>query len=258
MFCIQCGASNSDEAAFCQKCGKRFEIAGQDGSTLLSPLPYVNSPYSTYGSSEPIYPPPPPGKLYESSSAAFEQHPPQSHSNIKYLIAIGVLVIMLLGAGVFELGQLVKGNPQTNSGTTQQGTVPITHNTATTITTPTPTQIPGTLVVVQALSDWQNSGVYVPHLTLVTITYVSGRWNPWPGANFDGNGCTQGCDPVTANVIVGCDHGGLIGQIGSGPMICILDHIAVTASESGMLYLRINDKAISDDSGAITVRITLG
>ncbi len=25
MFCIKCGANNSDEAAFCQKCGNRFE-----------------------------------------------------------------------------------------------------------------------------------------------------------------------------------------------------------------------------------------
>ena len=59
-------------------------------------------------------------------------------------------------------------------------------------------------------------------------------------------------------ILVGCNHGGLIGRIGSAQMICILNGKTVTATESGMLYLRINDPVISDDSGAITVRITSG
>ncbi|MGI8541865.1 MAG: zinc-ribbon domain-containing protein, partial [Aridibacter sp.] len=27
MFCIKCGAENSDEAVFCQKCGHKFTFA---------------------------------------------------------------------------------------------------------------------------------------------------------------------------------------------------------------------------------------
>jgi hypothetical protein len=128
---------------------------------------------------------------------------------------------------------------------------------------PTPTHSPtatppSILVNVDAVSDWQDSGVSVSQGMSVTITYVTGYWRPWPGVNFDGKGCTQGCDPVTHNLIVGCDHGGLIERIGSSQMICILNGATVTATELGELYLRINDDKQDDDSGAITVRITLG
>ncbi len=109
---------------------------------------------------------------------------------------------------------------------------------------------------VQATQDWQDSGVFISQGTTITIQYVSGSWRPWPGADFDGNGCTQGCDPVTHNLIVGCNHGGLIGRIGSSDMICILNSKTVTAAESGELYFRINDDKQDDDSGDITVQIS--
>jgi hypothetical protein len=110
--------------------------------------------------------------------------------------------------------------------------------------------------IVQSTIDWQDTRLFIAKGTTITIKYVSGSWRPWPGVDFDGNGCTQGCDPTTHNIIEGCDHGGLIGRIGDSQMICILNNKRVTATESGNLYLRINDDKQDDDSGDITVQIS--
>jgi len=34
MFCIKCGAKNSDEALFCQKCGHQFEFEGEEETQI--------------------------------------------------------------------------------------------------------------------------------------------------------------------------------------------------------------------------------
>ncbi len=256
MFCTHCGSGNSEEALFCQKCGKQLEATNNDSPTLLasppiSAPPYESSPFTTYGPSEPIYPPPPPVEPPYSALNPYEIGPStRTSSNRKYLIIITILVVMLVGGGVFVGILLGKGNSQVNTGHTP--------GIAKTIAPPTPTQIPATQVAVQADSDWQSSGVFVSQGTVVKIEYVSGYWRPWPGVNFDGTGCTQGCSLSNDLILVGCNHGGLIGRIGSTHMICVLDGTTVTAPESGMLYLRINDPVISDDSGAINVQITLG
>lgn len=36
MFCIKCGANNSDEALFCQKCGYKFEIVDEEETQIAS------------------------------------------------------------------------------------------------------------------------------------------------------------------------------------------------------------------------------
>jgi hypothetical protein len=156
---------------------------------------------------------------------------------------ITVLVLLALVVGASSLTWLLHWQQSLPPGTTPSPAQPSTSPT----------------LDVQAASDWQDSGVFVSQGRPVTITYVSGYWRSWPGADWDGRGCTQGCDPVTANLIVGCDHGGLIGRIGSSQMICILNGTTVTATESGELYLRSNDSnTLYDNSGAITVRVTLG
>src|SRR5947209_878353 len=107
MICSQCGAKNSDEAVFCQKCGKRLETTGQIEFTLLSPPPIPASPYKNFSytvpnTSEPNYPPPPPSISYESTSSPYTPTPPlRSHSNRRYLIVIAVLVAILLIGGSF-------------------------------------------------------------------------------------------------------------------------------------------------------------
>jgi hypothetical protein len=78
MFCSQCGASNADDALFCQKCGKQLVAKASNEATLLSLPPTVPaSPYGShfsengpYPSTEPNYPPAPPDVLYP-----YEQQP---------------------------------------------------------------------------------------------------------------------------------------------------------------------------------------
>lgn len=162
-----------------------------------------------------------------------------------------ILVVLALVVGASSFTWLLRPQQsptQSNTGTLTPGTTPSHAQSFTS----------KTLVDVQANSDWQNSGVFVSKGKVVTVEYVSGYWRPWPGANFDGKGCTQGCSLTNTLILVGCNHGGLIGRIGNTQMICILDGTTVTATESGALYLRINDPVIYDDSGAITVQITLG
>ena len=148
MICSQCGANNSDEAIFCQKCGKQLETTGQIEFTLLSPPPVPASPYENFsytvpGSSERNHPPPPPSIVHESTSTPYEPKPPlRSHSNRRYLIVIAVLIALLIGLGGFEVGQLVKGNQQgaisnTSSLSNHSGTVPA--NTTQVSTTLSPT-----------------------------------------------------------------------------------------------------------------------
>jgi serine/threonine protein kinase len=164
---------------------------------------------------------------------------------------VTVLVLVVLVVGASSLTLLLHLQQQKSTQNNRNTT--ISRNTASSAQSSTSKTLD-----VQANSDWQNSGVFVPKGTVVTIEYVSGYWRPWPGVNFDGRGCTQGCSLTNVLILVGCNHGGLIGRIGSSQMICILDGTTVTATESGLLYLRINDPQISDDSGAITVRITSG
>jgi uncharacterized RDD family membrane protein YckC len=38
MFCPQCGAANSDEAAFCLKCGTRLTARAQPATTIVTPV----------------------------------------------------------------------------------------------------------------------------------------------------------------------------------------------------------------------------
>lgn len=38
MFCIKCGANNSEEAVFCQKCGNKFEQVDEEETQIARPL----------------------------------------------------------------------------------------------------------------------------------------------------------------------------------------------------------------------------
>ncbi len=173
MNCIYCGASNSDEAVFCQKCGKQLELTALSIPTSITP---PNLPISTYESteyapSEPSIPPPPFITHYGGGSNPYEQQAsPRSHTNRGYRIVIATLVIMLITAGVLVGILIEKGNTLVTTNNTsntpnQAGTIPANSNsTATAIpatATPSPTPAspqPGT-VLYQAnwsggLNDW--------------------------------------------------------------------------------------------------------
>ncbi len=42
MFCIKCGAENSDEAVFCQKCGHRFQFADEEETRIAGRSNFID------------------------------------------------------------------------------------------------------------------------------------------------------------------------------------------------------------------------
>ena len=134
MVCTRCGANNSNEALFCQKCGKRLEVIN-DRPTLPA-SPYEYSPYTNYGSPEPTYPPPPPTVISENIVKPFTQT--HTYNRKIYLTIITALVIMLIGAGILAGIILGRGGFQTNAGNTQSITG-VTPTLARVLPTPTHT-----------------------------------------------------------------------------------------------------------------------
>jgi len=136
----------------------------------------------------------------------------------------------------------------------------------------TPTEVPdtmaqvpeSTIVEVQANSDWQDTGVNVQIGEPVAITYVSGLWCPWSSFCLDGRGCVDvdpnvcSPDPNQPSNIFSFAHAGLIGRIGDGTPFAVGNGVTFQANQAGNIYLRINDRSIQDNSGALTVRLELG
>lgn len=109
-------------------------------------------------------------------------------------------------------------------------------------------------VEVFADQDWQNTGVLVQPGDTLTIQYVSGKWSPWPGGYYDGEG--SGGDPYcSCNVMMNVSHAGLIGRIGDGVPFFVGNDLTIMSTETGYLYLGINDSVRDDNSGSITVRV---
>jgi len=58
------------------------------------------------------------------------------------------------------------------------------------------------IINVEAREGWNNTHIEVEEGDLLTITYVSGEWSPWPGDKFDAIG--SGGDPrCRCNVMEG-------------------------------------------------------
>jgi hypothetical protein len=111
---------------------------------------------------------------------------------------------------------------------------------------------------VRADRDWQGTGVRAGANQMVEIQYLSGQWAPWPNSAYDATGCPQpGCDRVTNLIIRDANHAALIGRIGNGGAFPVNAGTTFRSSEPGEIRLRINDTAIDDNSGAITVLVSV-
>lgn len=112
------------------------------------------------------------------------------------------------------------------------------------------------IVDVEASDGWTNTHIVVEAGDLLTITYISGRWSPWPGGEFDAIG--SGGDPrCRCNVMDGVSHAALIGRIGNHDPFLIGERYQHTMGESGVLYLGINDVDVYDNSGQLRVKVEL-
>lgn len=112
------------------------------------------------------------------------------------------------------------------------------------------------VIDVEAREGWNNTHVEVEEGDLLTITYVSGKWSPWPGDRFDAIG--SGGDPrCRCNVMEGVSHAALIGRIGDHEPFLVGERYHHSIGESGILYLGINDVDIYDNSGHLQVKVEI-
>jgi hypothetical protein len=112
-------------------------------------------------------------------------------------------------------------------------------------------------VIVEAADGWTDTQITVEAGDQLTITYISGKWSPWPGGGYDAIG--SGGDPLCrCNVVMGVSHAALIGRIGDTQPFLVGEEYQHTSGESGTLYLGINDVDINDNSGSLRVLVELG
>ncbi|MGW5248110.1 hypothetical protein ACWEQN_30545 [Streptomyces sp. NPDC004129] len=110
-----------------------------------------------------------------------------------------------------------------------------------------------------ASKDWQDSGVEVAQGSEVEIT-ATGKWYPFGTGNdpVGPEGCTDtrcSQDPDQPENICCMAHAGLIGKIDHGQPFAIGARRVLRDIGTGELYLRINDRYLSDDSGEMRVTI---
>jgi hypothetical protein len=112
------------------------------------------------------------------------------------------------------------------------------------------------VVEVKAASRWSGTGLYISEGDSLTITYLSGKWSPWPGGQYDAIG--SGGDPrCRCNVIEGVSHAALIGKIGANDPFFVGDQYFHRVGESGELFLGINDMDLYDNSGSLRIRVEI-
>ena len=140
-------------------------------------------------------------------------------------------------------------------------------NTLVPTTTPTPTNTPEIrerVVTINALTGWQSGQAIIQPGEVVEITYVDGLWESWPGVGMSGPDgrnfhiCHNTDEFECAEPLAGYSQAGMIGRVGDdGDMFGVGYQYSFVAETGGVLQLRINDRDTYDNSGSITMRITV-
>lgn len=137
--CNNCGVVRDSNDTFCGNCGKPFKssASGSGLPTVLSGQMLSTKNTPIMNTTQPFYTPIPPTQ---------PAYPTRSSSHKAYLI-ISVLIVMLIGAGLFIGIQIGKGNTPITTGHTntpntsqQTGTTPVGNNPTITVVQPSPTQ----------------------------------------------------------------------------------------------------------------------
>jgi hypothetical protein len=114
----------------------------------------------------------------------------------------------------------------------------------------------GQIIEVNAEEGWTDTGLTVREGSLLTITYLSGKWSPWPGGEYDATG--SGGDPTCrCNVMEAVSHAALIGRIGNHEPFLVGRRFQHTVGETGRLHLGINDVDLYDNSGYLRVLVEI-
>ncbi|MBI2864325.1 MAG: serine/threonine protein kinase [Chloroflexi bacterium] len=182
------------------------------------------------------------------------------------------LVIVIIGVAYFDRVQrglqraftaasVARATPTSShqlGATSATATTPTPNVGPSSAATPLPSPTSGLSISVPGNSDWVNSGVNVQRGQTLRITYLSGYWSPWQDYNLDGRGCldAKSCPAwgFQDNVIA-FYHAGLIGRVGGGLPFAVGNGVSVIASDTGPVFLRINDRVLGDNSGFLNVRV---
>lgn len=115
-------------------------------------------------------------------------------------------------------------------------------------------------VTVSAISGWQDTGIDIAEGEILRMEHVSGSWNG-DGGRYPSHGpAGPRHDAYTAPPgypLPGVIEDSLVGKIGS-EVFFIGDQIRKQARTSGHLYLTINDTGHHDNSGSITMEVSVG
>jgi hypothetical protein len=105
-------------------------------------------------------------------------------------------------------------------------------------------------VEIMATTGWQSYEIAIEKGQNVRITYVSGLWSPWPGADSLPYGTGTG-----GYFFNEAGYATLIGRLGSLPPFVIGRSYQFKSDVSAVLYLRMNDVDVGDNSGSIIMLI---
>ncbi len=109
---------------------------------------------------------------------------------------------------------------------------------------------------VRAVAGWNDTGIQIRPGDRLRVSYISGKWSPWPGGAYGpvGSGGDPECD---CNVAMGISHAALIGRVGSSQAFYVGDSFDLRLGETGSLWLGINDSRVEDNSGSIEVLVEI-
>jgi len=119
-------------------------------------------------------------------------------------------------------------------------------------------------VTVSSTQGWQDMNYYVTAGDTVTLQYQSGTWTETNGvvAPTDADGLPANPPGYLychcGEPLAGVSTQALIGKVGDGAPFLVGDQKTFTATSSGDIFLRMNDRdvALGDNAGALTVEIS--
>lgn len=121
-----------------------------------------------------------------------------------------------------------------------------------------------TRVAVSSVSYWQATGVTLSRNSLVFVGYNSGAWTIDSSSygtvgpeGYSSDIDAQIWNPSECKILQTAPYGALLGQIGNGAIFEIGKNKIFLASDTGELYLSINDnyQCLVDNQGEINVTV---
>jgi serine/threonine-protein kinase len=250
-----------------QRYGSAGALATAANSALTNPITHQTHTVATAPVTTPAYPDRPPGSPHSEQdthvpmpAGSRPTAPAKRVGRVALaLAAAGLIAVVAVSATLALQGH--KASAPRGTGTAGVTTVPAPAFAAPTTVPPVASKTE-TSTDVAANQDWQDAKVALTPGETVEIT-AQGQWGPFGnGLLYSANGCgppycTNGLNEPN-NVCACMIHAGLIGRIGDGSPFPVGTTRELTATQSGELYLRINDRVTSDNEGSlhVTVRTT--